>query len=400
MTAPWLIVAGDFRPTGGMDRANYQLAWYLAETLDRPVHLVAHHVTGPLARHRNVQVYPAARPFGIDLLAEPFLDWTGRRVAARLRAREPALRVLVNGGNCLAAGVNWVHYVHAADAGDNAGSWPRRVVRLLKRHRYRGQERRAFEQAPLLIANSERTRRDLVEKLGVAEERVRVVYLAADPTRFRPPSAGERAEARLALGWPADVPFFLFVGSPHEHRKGFDVVWSAWRSLMQDPGWDAHLAVVGHGADDAAWLQALAASGLGERVHGLKVRGDIHRLYWACDAVVSPTRYEAYGLAVHEALCCGLPAVVSRGAGVAECYPDDLSGLLLLNPEDTGALAARLHRCRAELDLARRRVAPLGERLRSRRWEQVARDVVELVEATVFHRKSLPSHTITERHLS
>ena len=38
----------------------------------------------------------------------------------------------------------------------------------------------------------------------------------------------------------------------------------------------------------------------------------------ACDALVSPTRYEAYGLAVHEALARGLPALVSRSAGIAD----------------------------------------------------------------------------------
>jgi glycosyltransferase involved in cell wall biosynthesis len=206
------------------------------------------------------------------------------------------------------------------------------------------------------------------------------VYLAADPARFRPPSAAERADARSALGWPADVPFFLFVGSPHERRKGFDVVLSAWRSLVQDPAWDAHLAVVGHGADDPAWQQALAAGGLGERVHGLKVRGDIHRVYWACDALVSPTRYEAYGLAVHEALCCDLPALVSGAAGVAEQYPPALQDLILPDPEDADDLARRIRCCRVERKAFGRHLGPLGAALRARSWEDVAAEIVALVE--------------------
>ena len=39
MSAPWLLVAGDFSLGGGMDRANYCLAWYLAEQCDRSVSL-------------------------------------------------------------------------------------------------------------------------------------------------------------------------------------------------------------------------------------------------------------------------------------------------------------------------------------------------------------------------
>jgi glycosyltransferase involved in cell wall biosynthesis len=378
-----------------MDRANYQLASYLAGSLDRPVSLVAHHVAAPLAEHPNVRVYPVARPFGSHALAEPLLDLTGRRVAARLRASDPRTRVVVNGGNCLSVGVNWVHYVHAAYPCKPAGTWVRRAVGSLKDQCYRRQERRALRQAPLVIANSRRTRQHLVEYLGVPEARVRVVYLAAEPAQFHPPSADERAAARAALGWPTDVPFFLFVGSPRDHRKGLDIVLSAWRAVVaEDAGWDAHLAVVGEGAEDAAWQQGL------KRVHGLKLRPDIHQLYWACDALVSPTRYEAYGLAIHEALCCGLPALVSGSAGVAERFSVELSDLVLSDPEDAGDLAVRLRRCRADLSAARRGVARLAESLRTRTWEHVAQDVIELVEATTIHHKGFPSDTITERNMS
>jgi glycosyltransferase involved in cell wall biosynthesis len=387
-------VAGDFRPTGGMDRANYHLASYLAGSLGRPVSLVAHHVAAPLAEHPDVRVYSVARPFGSHALAEPLLDLTGRWVASRLRASDPRTRVVVNGGNCLSVGVNWVHYVHAAYPSKPVGTWARRMVGSLKDQRFRRHERRALRHAPLVIANSQRTRQHLVEYLGIAEARVRVVYLAAEPTQFRPPSADERAAARAALGWPPDVPYFLFVGSPRDHRKGLDIVLSAWRALAEGADWDAHLVVVGEGAEDCAWQQGL------QRVHGLKVRPNIHQLYWGCDALVSPTRYEAYGLAVHEAVCCGLPALVSGSAGVAERFPGELSDLALPDPEDIGDLVARLRRCRADLGAARRRVAPLAASLRTRTWEHVARDVVELVETTTIHHKSFPSDTITERNMS
>ena len=51
-------------------------------------------------------------------------------------------------------------------------------------------------------------------------------------------------------------------------------------------------------------------------------------VFAACDLLIHPARYEAYGLAVHEALCRGLPALVSATAGVAERYPEDLGQLL------------------------------------------------------------------------
>ena len=51
---------------------------------------------------------------------------------------------------------------------------------------------------------------------------------------------------------------------------------------------------------------------------------DVPNLLRAADCLVAPTRYEAYGLGVHEALCCGLPGIVSADAGVAERYSPEL----------------------------------------------------------------------------
>src|SRR5262249_27654112 len=154
------------------------------------------------------------------------------------------------------------------------GTWARRAVGWMKAGRHRAQERRAVGAASLVIANSERTRQDLVGWLGIAAERIRVVYLATEVDRFRPPSALERSAARSALGWPPGEPVFLFVGSPRDHRKGFDVVLSAWHRLSRTDGWDAHLAVVGVGADDRAWQREASRNGLGGRVRLLNVRQD------------------------------------------------------------------------------------------------------------------------------
>ena len=65
-------------------------------------------------------------------------------------------------------------------------------------------------------------------------------------------------------------------------------------------------------------------SAVGESVRFLGYRKDLAQLLQASDALIAPTRYDSYGLGVHEALCCGLPALVSAGAGVAERYPERL----------------------------------------------------------------------------
>src|SRR2546428_102724 len=81
------------------------------------------------------------------------------------------------------------------------------------------------------------------------------------------------------------------------------------------------------------WQGMAAAHELAGRVRFLGFRTDVPDLLRAADVLIAPSRYEPYGLTVHEALCCGLPALVSAAAGVAERYPAELSDLLIPNVE-------------------------------------------------------------------
>ena len=109
----------------------------------------------------------------------------------------------------------------------------------------------------------------------------------------------------------------------------------------------------------------------------LGFRRDMPAVFAACDLLIHPARYEAYGLAVHEALCRGLPALVSASAGVAERYPEDLGQLLLQDPTSVTELTERLSGWREDEGIAER-VADFGSRLRARTWDHMAREIVAL----------------------
>ncbi|HLL48166.1 MAG TPA: glycosyltransferase, partial [Longimicrobiaceae bacterium] len=107
----------------------------------------------------------------------------------------------------------------------------------------------------------------------------------------------------------------------------------------------------------------------------------VPELLAAADLLVSPVRYEAYGLNVQEALCRGLPVVVSGRAGIAERFEADLADMVLPDPEDAAELARRLARWRAAGEEWKRRVQPLGAVLRRRTWREMAHEIVERVES-------------------
>jgi glycosyltransferase involved in cell wall biosynthesis len=118
---------------------------------------------------------------------------------------------------------------------------------------------------------------------------------------------------------------------------------------------------------------------LSERVRLMGFTKHVRNVLTAADALVSPTHYDAYGLGVHEALCCGLPAFVTRSAGVAERYPDELADLLLDDPPKAEDLVLRLQRWRADMTGYRARVADFSQLLRQRRWTDMSREIVELI---------------------
>jgi glycosyltransferase involved in cell wall biosynthesis len=376
---PVAIVSGDFTQTGGMDRANYALADYLARQ-GGSVHLVSHRVADGLRSYPNVIVHQVRKPLRSYYLGEPLLNWTGTRAARQIASRGG--RVIVNGGNCRFGDVNWVHYVHAAYRPVVRGSYLRRAKNCLFHQSSRWAEKQVVSRATLIIANSDTTRRHVVEYLGVADDRVRRVYYGADSGQFKPISQTTRAEVRRDLGWPTSQPLAVFVGGLGDRRKGFDVVFEAWQVLCKAPTWDVDLIVIGTGSELPRWQALAMEAGLDRRMRFLGFRTDVPRLLPACDVLVAPTRYEAYGLGVQEAICCGLPALVSRDAGIAERFPSSLRELLLPKPDDVQDLARRLLEWRSRLESLAADVLPFAKELAGRTWDMMAEEIQGLIDGS------------------
>ncbi len=375
--APWVLVAGGFHDRGGMDRANAELARHLVGHGHR-VHLVAHHVDSDLAQSTLVTVHRVARPAGSFLLGERLLARKGRAVAARVTAGDREARVVVNGGNCAWPDINWVHAVHHAwrPAVEDAPLLFR-ARRHLEAWSNARRELAAVSSARLVIANSERTRANLLDLPGVAPERVHTVWLGCDLWREVTPA--RRTAVRDRLGKPPERPLIIFVGAlGHDRNKGFATLVAAWQRAAANPAWDADLIVAGGGRALDSWRREIRRAGLAERVTMLGFTDRIAELMAAADLLVTPVRYEAYGLSVHEALSCGVPAIVSARAGIADRYLPEMRDMLLDDPNDAADLAARLLRWRADMAGWRARIQPLTSRLRERSWDDMAREIVAL----------------------
>ncbi len=361
-----------------MDRANYALAAYVAGC-GAETHLVSHRVDPALSSRPNVIFHHVPKLLGSYLAAGPLIDRAGRRWASKVTGR--AGRVVVNGGNCRWGDINWVHYVHAAFESVASGSLARRIRLKASHAMFVAQEKAALSRARVIFTNSNRTRRDVIEKVGIRSDNVHTVYYGTDPDEFRQPAEGERTGLRAELGLPPARCVAVFVGALGDQRKGFDTLFDAWKILCADPAWEADLVVVGRGAELPLWVERAAQSGVGGRIHFLGFRADVPAILRACDVMVAPARYEAYGLAVQEALCSGLPALTAADAGVAERYPKNLGDLLLADPRDERELADRLRRWQANRTYLAAEVQKLSREISTHTWERMAQQILEIAEA-------------------
>lgn len=376
----WVIVAGGFHRGGGMDKANAALARYLLRC-GHEVHVVAHRVDDDFRRLQNCVVHDINRAAGSVLLGSPLLQWAGWRIASRVTAEDPTAHVIVNGGNCAWPDINWVHSVHAAwpRADHGAPLWFKAKNTVFKTVAKRD-ERTALRRARQVIANSERTRLHVLEHFGVDESRVRTVYPGSDGD-CHGASAEERAIARAGLGLPAGGLTVCFVGAlSHDNNKGLDLLWRAWCVLSARPGWDVDLVVAGGGGALSFWREQVNRAGHATRVHIIGFTDRVSELLAASDLLVSPVRYEAYGLNVQEALLRGVPVLVSQAAGITERFPPGNTDMILSNAENVSELVGRLEQWRQDVDGWHVQANALGSRLRQHSWDDMARQIADLAE--------------------
>jgi glycosyltransferase involved in cell wall biosynthesis len=228
-----------------------------------------------------------------------------------------------------------------ADLWRRAGETIRRagIRRFMALARRRWLERRFLGRQNLSLCNSNFTRQKvLAEYRPPHPERLLTLYKAVDVRYFERPPALPADPLRR----PATVRKFVFVGSDIV-RKGLDTLLSAVRQLPENFAW--HLTVVGVTAAEVAGAFGQPALTNEAKITftGPLEKQRLREVLWCSDVFVLPSRAEALGVAVLEALAAGLPVVASNVGGLPEIICDDQAGVLL-TPDDPAALAGALQK--------------------------------------------------------
>lgn len=189
----------------------------------------------------------------------------------------------------------------------------------------------AARRAPVVLADSEASARDIESHLMLPRAKIRVVYLAAN-TLFHPPLPTEIARARAKYNLSDE--FILYLGG-FDVRKNLARVMETFAGLEND---QTRLVIAGKLPEqNSAFFpdpRAMAERfGVAARVTfpGFVADEDKPAIYAGARAFLFPSRYEGFGLPPLEAMSCGTPVLAANTASLPEVVG---TAGILLHPDD------------------------------------------------------------------
>ena len=230
---------------------------------------------------------------------------------------------------------------------------------------------RVLAPATAVIAISESTRQDAIRILGLAPEKITVIYNGVAPEYF---GAAAKPPAGLTK------PYILFVGTieprknvaalldayeafPRAEREAFDLV------IAGPPGWNEE-ATIGRLRKPAAGIHYL----------GYVPESDLPGLTAGAVMLVYPSLYEGFGIPVAQAMAAGVPVITSSISSLPEITGD---AALHVDPRSVPALSAAMQTLLGSSDLQRQLRERGIRRAEMFRWETCALKSWEFFAAAV-----------------
>ncbi len=319
--------------------------------------------------HRMLRAVQAAldrEPCDVALISQPY----GYAVGRWLRDRQPRVVYLHRSHGHELSVLCAVPRAAHAPLGPTQAPW-RRALSSILGARLNAQARLALKYADGTIVPSTLDRTFLLEREGVAPERVRTIFHAAPPLFLDTPVRSYTAERHRRI---------VFVGT-FTTMKGGDLIWALGAGLLRRFA-DASLTVV-----TPRESHPMVRAGFAE-----DVRARVTLVNWLPQAALMDvydrhgvqlitSRYEGAGKVHYEGMARGLCVVSSAVGAMVDSITSGENGCLV-PVGDVAAFEREASALIGDLDAAARMAARARETSCRFTWERTARAIVEYAEAT------------------
>jgi glycosyltransferase involved in cell wall biosynthesis len=253
--------------------------------------------------------------------------------------------------------------------------------------------RRGLMRASRIIAVSEATRRDVMNTLGIAPDRINLVYNAPDPVFTAPVRSLELEEShRIMERYQINYPFLLYAGNirPQKNIPRLIEAFAVLRGeIAKHPVYsNLRLVIIG---DEISKYPAVRHAVFQSRVEtwvrflGFVPIQTLRIFYKAAAAFVFPSLYEGFGLPPLEAMACGTPVVSSNVSSLPEVVGD---AAIAVNPENVFDIERGMREALLDGAVRFRCIERGFDQVRRFSWDRTARQVLEIYKEAAGERLS------------
>jgi glycosyltransferase involved in cell wall biosynthesis len=230
----------------------------------------------------------------------------------------------------------------------------------------------SLRRADAVITISEYSKKELVSKLNMPREKIKVVYLGVDTNTFKPV---DKEDARKKINLPLDKKIILHVGSEEPRKNISGLIEAFYKFKKKNP--NAFLIRVGE--KRASTGRLIRELGLEREVlyYERVSKENLVLLYNSSDVFALPSFYEGFGLPALEAMACGVPVIASNSPSLSEVIGD---GGIMVDPFDVNALTRSMSEVLAHREIRRYLIEKGLKRAKSFSWEKTARETLDTYE--------------------
>lgn len=253
---------------------------------------------------------------------------------------------------------------------------------------YRQKFRKACEQAEVIVAVSEQTKRDIVAFYGTASEKIQVVYQDCHKAFFASPLPlsgatlvqSERGSMGVFQKYGITKPYVLCVGTIEARKNQLRLVQAFQAAQLAD----AQLVLVGGKTKFQQEIESFVVKNQLEtkvRILNNVPFADLPALYQSARVFAYPSFFEGFGIPIVEALHSGVPVIAATGSCLEEAGGD---GGLYVNPNDINDLAQKLQLLWQDEGLRQRLSAKGQTHVKQFAAENIAKKLVTIYESIPF----------------